>query len=103
MDHQQASDIIQRLVHGYPSHDYILDYQELREIGLKASLFPESDRPVVELLINELGTGDKIALFEPESRKSSAGVEGAQKVSLREQLRGAEQGVSKTEEAAIPG
>lgn len=54
-DSEQA---IQRLVHGYPSHDYIIDYHELRDIGFQVELFAEEERSAVQGLFKHFA-GDK--------------------------------------------
>lgn len=38
-DARQRSEVLNELVHGYPSHDYIIDYRELQELGLNVKLF----------------------------------------------------------------
>lgn len=47
-----AAMTIERLVHGYPSHDYIIDFKELNDLGLKASLFPDESREAVQGVIS---------------------------------------------------
>ena len=44
-DPEQRMEVLNELVHGYPSHDYIIDYHELQELGLDVKLFTpeESD------------------------------------------------------------
>ena len=38
-DPRQRLEVLNNLVHGYPSHDYIIDYRELQELGLNVKLF----------------------------------------------------------------
>lgn len=43
--------VIDKLVHGYPSHDYIIDYDELHEMGFDVHMFPDSEHDVVQELL----------------------------------------------------
>lgn len=36
--------IVHTLVHGYPSHEYVIDAAELRELGLNATVFEDKER-----------------------------------------------------------
>ena len=56
-DAGKRNDVLERLVHGYPSHDYIIDYQELREIGFDASLFEADTRDAVRGLFTPIAEG----------------------------------------------
>jgi len=51
-DEKQQKEMIKNFVHGYPSHDYIIDYNELKEIGFSVELFDEDERSVVKDLFN---------------------------------------------------
>jgi serine dehydrogenase proteinase len=46
-----AANTIRQLVHDYPSHHYIIDIYELKEMGFDAELFPKEQRDVVDGLI----------------------------------------------------
>lgn len=80
---ERRSDVLNQLVHGYPSHDYIIDYRELRELGFNVKLFApdESDtirgamRRVAQLLHDtDDADGKFILLVEPAkpARKTRA-------------------------------
>ena len=70
-DPLRRSDVLNKLVHGYPSHDYIIDYRELRELGFNVKLFApdESDavrmamRRVTQLLHDEDDAAGKLILL----------------------------------------
>ena len=47
-------EILEKLVHGYPSHEYIIDYHELKEMGFNVKLFIDSERTAVQELFNIL-------------------------------------------------
>lgn len=73
-DRPRRSDVLNKLVHGYPSHDYIIDYRELRELGFNVKLFTpdESDavrgamKRVTQLLHDtDDAEGKLILLVEP--------------------------------------
>ena len=39
-------------MHGYPSHEYILDFHELNEMGIDAQLFEGAERDACRGLVN---------------------------------------------------
>ena len=55
---ETRSFIIDRLVHGYPSHDFILDYKELQELGLPAELFPSDETDLFKKLKHDMSKTD---------------------------------------------
>ena len=60
-DEDKRMKILEKLVHGYPSHDYIIDYHELQEMGFDVSLFSEDEQPaVLNLLINVISSEKNI-------------------------------------------
>ena len=64
-DDDKRSTIVEKLVHGYPSHDYIIDYHELQEIGFDAKLFSDSEREAVQGLFTFFGK-EVVDLVLPE-------------------------------------
>ena len=50
--------MLERLVHGYPSHDYTIDYRALQEIGCEAKLFEENERGAVQGLFKLLHSSE---------------------------------------------
>jgi len=65
--------LLERLIYGYPSHDYIIDYQEALELGLPVKLFEETERPLVDQLLNSiLKANDDVYLAEPRSEIEQA-------------------------------
>ena len=40
--------VVDKLVHGYPSHDYIIDYHELEELGFDVQLFEGRERDAIQ-------------------------------------------------------
>ena len=44
--------VVDKLVHGYPSHDYIIDYHELNELGFKAQLFEGDERNAIQTALS---------------------------------------------------
>jgi hypothetical protein len=48
---EPAKATIRQIVHDYPSHHYIIDLYELKEMGFDAELFPKDQRDVVDGLI----------------------------------------------------
>ena len=57
-DAEKRTRILEKLVHGYPSHDYVIDYHELKEIGFNVKLFSESERSAVQGLFKYISARD---------------------------------------------
>lgn len=53
-DEQKRRNIIEKIIYGYPSHEYIIDYKELKELGFNVQLFSEDLKPLVDNLIKLL-------------------------------------------------
>lgn len=47
-DEEKAAKIARQLVYSYPSHEYIIDFNELRDMGFQASLFGDVERAAVQ-------------------------------------------------------
>jgi len=72
-DEQKRRNIIEKLIYGYPSHDYIIDYKELKELGFDVGFF-EGDlipivNPLTELLVKYEGDEVIVCKQEPSTRK----------------------------------
>lgn len=77
-DDNKREAVIEQLVHGYPSHDYIIDFHELAEMGFDVNLFtgPESqaiqgvhehvrpDQTIVDLVLPDEGTAPEGSIDE---------------------------------------
>ena len=59
-----ASELVEKLVYGYPSHDYIIDYRELVDLGFSVELFSPMELPAARALIDAMGH-DLVELREP--------------------------------------
>lgn len=59
--------LVQKLVYGYPSHEYIIDYHELHELGFEVELFdPASEGPAVRGLLPLAQSNEAfVELIEP--------------------------------------
>ena len=68
---KQGEKIVHKLVHAYPSHGFILDLEELRDLGLPARAPGQEEAPIVDALALSLvkyGTdSDLIALAMPRN------------------------------------
>ena len=73
-DPVRRADVLNKLVHGYPSHDYIIDYRELRELGLNVKLLSPDETEAVGKAMSAVtqflrdtddATGQLILLVEP--------------------------------------
>lgn len=51
-DDQKRSFVVDKLVHGYPSHDYVIDYHELEELGFKVQLFEGGERDAIQTALD---------------------------------------------------
>ena len=58
-DKEKRTRILEKLVHGYPSHDYVIDYHELKEIGFNVKLFSESEHSAVQGLFKYMSARDR--------------------------------------------
>jgi hypothetical protein len=69
-DDEKRSQVLEKLVHGYPSHEYIIDYHELTEIGIEAELFVGAERDACRQLLGFLSKRSPfIELIEPTPAK----------------------------------
>lgn len=48
----RREEVVRRLVHGYPSHEYVIDCQELAELGFTARLFEDKESVAARELAN---------------------------------------------------
>lgn len=77
----EIDDVVQQLVYGYPSHEYIIDYQELKDLGFDVEIFEsERARSAAKGLLPIVRAGrEMIELIEPtrvaESEEDQGGVE----------------------------
>jgi hypothetical protein len=72
-DVEKRKRVVEKLVHGYPSHDYIIDYHELKEIGFNVSLFDAEVKPAVLGLYKHLAGEDTVvACAEPSPPQQEA-------------------------------
>lgn len=70
-----ARKLAEHLVFGYPSHEYIIDYRELQDLGLDVELFGEAERPAAKSLFNVIPNLEEpiICLVEPTPPATDAG------------------------------
>jgi hypothetical protein len=61
---QDASRLVETLVYGYPSHDYIIDLKELLNLGFSVDLFAPAERSAAKELL-DIVDHDLVALREP--------------------------------------
>lgn len=72
-DESKRDEVLERLVHGYPSHDYIIDYQELQEIGFQVKLFGDAERAAVQNLFKHISEDKTIVeLVDPAPTADAA-------------------------------
>jgi hypothetical protein len=67
-DHER---LLERLVHGYPSHEYIIDYREALELGLPVVLFSDTERDLADRLLKAVpAASDDVVIIEPAPAKT---------------------------------
>ena len=59
-DERRRQEVLSRLVHGYPSHEYIIDYDELKEMGFAVELFLELERSAAQNLFAPILSGESV-------------------------------------------
>lgn len=62
---QKRTEILEKLVHGYPSHEYIIDYHELQEIGFDVKLFSDPERAATQKIFETWTNQTVVELLEP--------------------------------------
>ena len=65
-DDKKRAEILEKLVHGYPSHEYIIDYHELKEMGFDVSLFSGPERAAAQNVLGAWNGQAVVALVVPE-------------------------------------
>lgn len=50
-DEVERDAILEKVVRGYPSHGYIIDYKELKEIGFDVRLPSKDEKPILEAIV----------------------------------------------------
>lgn len=56
---QQIARVVDKLVYGYPSHEYVIDYPELQSLGFAVELFSPDERECVERLRPTVTSGSQ--------------------------------------------
>jgi len=73
-DEEKRWRILEKLVHGYPSHEYIIDFKELQEIGVESQLFDGKERQACRKLIDVIRSEDEIVqIIEPNPKEAEDG------------------------------
>lgn len=55
--------ILEKLIRGYPSHDYIIDYKELGEVGFDVSLPSNNEKEILEGIVEYLLESSQTEIF----------------------------------------
>lgn len=66
---RDADRIVQKLVWGYPSHDFVIDAVELRELGLPVSRLPNQQEAILQPILDGMTDGISIYGFPDRPRK----------------------------------
>lgn len=60
MSRNDATRLAEKLVYGYPSHEYIIDYHELMDLGFDAALLSEVEAEAAHPLMRFADSGERI-------------------------------------------
>lgn len=67
-DKNRREQVLDKLVRGYPTHEYIIDYTEMKDMGFSVALFDENERESVDALLYwMLSEATAVRLLEPPS------------------------------------
>lgn len=65
-DRNRRTEVLEKLVRGYPTHDHVIDYPEMHELGFPVVLFPDAQREPLGALIDWiLGGHTAVTLVAP--------------------------------------
>jgi len=62
-DERQRDKILEKIIRGYPSHDYIIDYEELKELGFDVRLPSNDEKPILEEIVKYVLHSSKTEIF----------------------------------------
>jgi hypothetical protein len=67
-----ATKLAEKLVYGYPSHEYIIDYHELKALGFRVHLFEDEEREAQQGLLALAESEERIVkLVEPAAETTA--------------------------------
>lgn len=77
-DEEKRRRILERLVHAYPSHEFIIDFKELKEIDVECRLFEGEERDACRKLIDVIldviqNEGRVLKIIEPCRKEAQSG------------------------------
>jgi len=67
--------VLERLIQGYPSHDYIIDYKKLKDLGFNASLPSSDEKPVLQDMMGYLVKSTKTEILFVAKEQCAEGVD----------------------------
>ena len=70
---QNKDNILKKFIWGYPSHGYIIDIKELKEIGFNADLPPEDEKPILEKIVECVLNSSQPEIFLVEHKPNKKG------------------------------
>jgi len=62
-DDDARADVLEKLVKGYPSHDYIIDYKEMLDLGFTVRVPSEEERPMIDSIANHVVASNVAEIF----------------------------------------
>ena len=65
-DDEKRAKILEKLVHGYPSHEYIIDYHELKEMDFDVDLFSSPERAAAQRIFSAWDSHTVVSLIVPK-------------------------------------
>lgn len=84
---QNQDEILELLVRGYPSHDYIIDYKELKRLGFNVRYPSDEESSIIDAIVEYLirtDDTDIFCLFEKDEKHQSCEKESKKRGDLNE-------------------
>lgn len=79
-DDEGRTNVLDKLVRGYPSHDYIIDYKEMQELGFEVRNPSEEGKPLIDAIAHHLvdsNTSEIFCVCEPTQQPTDGKSESA--------------------------
>lgn len=74
-DEGERNAILERLIRGYPSHDYIIDYKEVKEIGFEVMLPSGEEKPILEAIVEYVIRSSQTQVLIVEDSRNNLGMD----------------------------
>lgn len=79
-DKRKRDTILEKIIRGYPSHDYIIDYEELKELGFNVKLPSNTEKSILESIVEYVVGSTKTEIFCASEKSSKSTKKGNKNV-----------------------